>query len=62
MQQKVGRIIAAGMTKEVRFEQVHGDIINTIDEAYKKKYSSSQYLSPMVSSRARAATVKIIPC
>jgi hypothetical protein len=61
MQQKAGRIIAAGMTKEVRFEPVSGDINNAIDEAYKKKYKSSPYLSPMVSSRARAATVKIIP-
>jgi len=61
MQQKAGRIIAAGMTKEVRFEPVSGDINNAIDEAYRKKYKSSPYLSPMISSRARAATVKIIP-
>ena len=61
MQQKAGRIIAAGMTKEVTFEPVQGDINNAIDEAYKKKYSSSPYLSPMISKRARAATVKIIP-
>lgn len=61
MQQKAGRIIAAGMTKEVRFEQVQGAINNAIDEAYQKKYSSSPYLSPMISSRARSATVKITP-
>ena len=61
MQQKAGRIIAAGKTKEVTFEPVQGDINNAIDEAYKKKYSSSPYLSPMISKRARAATVKIIP-
>jgi len=61
MQQKAGRIIAAGMTKEVRLEQVPGEINNAIDEAYQKKYSSSPYLSPMISSRARSATVKIIP-
>lgn len=61
MQQKAGRIIAAGITKEVRFEQVQGEINNTIDEAYQKKYSSSPYLSPMISSRARSATVKITP-
>lgn len=61
MQQKAGRIIAAGKTKEVTFEPVQGDINNSIDEAYKKKYSSSPYLSPMISKRARAATVKIIP-
>ncbi|MBS1576248.1 MAG: DUF2255 family protein [Bacteroidetes bacterium] len=61
MQQKAGRIIAAGMTKEVRFEQVQGEINNAIDEAYRKKYGTSPYLSPMISSRARSATVKIIP-
>lgn len=61
VQQKAGRIIAAGMTKEVRFEPVSGDINDVIADAYKKKYSSSPYLSPMINSRARAATVKIIP-
>jgi hypothetical protein len=60
LQQKAGRIIAAGMTKEVRFEPVHGDINNAVDEAYKKKYSSSPYLPPMVNNRARAATMKIM--
>src|SRR6266542_2628105 len=59
--QKAGRIQAAGITKEVAFELVQGDINNAIDEAYKKKYSSSPYLSPMISNRARAATVKITP-
>src|SRR5574339_994891 len=56
VQQKAGRIIAAGMTKEVRFEQVQGDINNKIDDAYKKKYKSSPYLPPMIGDRARAAT------
>src|SRR5206468_2637220 len=54
LQQKDGRIIAAGMTKEVTFEPVQGELNNVIDEAYKKKYSSSPYLSPMISDRARA--------
>lgn len=59
--QKAGRIIAAGMTKEVSFEPVQGEISKAIDEAYKNKYGSSPYLSPMISNRARAATVKIFP-
>lgn len=59
--QKAGRIIAAGMTKEVNFEPVQGEINKAIDEAYKNKYGSSPYLSPMISNRARAATVKILP-
>jgi hypothetical protein len=61
IKQKGGRIQAAGMTKEVRFEIVQGDIINAIDQAYKKKYASSPYLSPMISDRAQSATVKITP-
>ena len=61
IQQQAGRIIAAGMTKDVTFEPAQENINNVIDEAYKKKYSSSPYLPPMISNRARAATVKIIP-
>lgn len=59
--QGAGRIIAAGMTIEVRFEAVQGNINDAIDEAYKKKYSGSPYLPPMVSKCVRAATIKIIP-
>jgi hypothetical protein len=61
MKQKAGRIQAAGMMKEVVFEPVEGDVNAQIDEAYKKKYSDSPYLSPMIGSRAKAATVKIVP-
>lgn len=59
--QKAGRIIAAGKTYEVQFEPIEGEINNRIDEAYKKKYSGSPYLSPMIGERAKAATIKIIP-
>ena len=61
MKQKAGRIQAAGMIKEVAFEPVGGDVNAQIDEAYKKKYSDSPYLSPMIGSQAKAATVKIVP-
>jgi hypothetical protein len=65
VRQKAGRIIAAGMTKEVAFEAVNGtgdDSINDqIDEAYRVKYRSSPYLKPMIGERARAATVRIVP-
>jgi hypothetical protein len=60
LRQKAGRITAAGMTKEVNFEQVDG-LNERIDEAYRAKYRSSSYLSPMIGTRARAATVRIIP-
>jgi hypothetical protein len=49
------------MTKEVSFEPVDGPINNRIDQAYRAKYHSSPYLSPMIGARARSATVKVIP-
>jgi len=61
VQQKAGRITAAGITKEVAFEPVDGKVNDRIDDAYRMKYHSSPYLSPMISKKARAATVRIMP-
>ncbi|MGA8042872.1 MAG: DUF2255 family protein [Terracidiphilus sp.] len=61
LRQKAGRIVAADMTKEVAFEPVEGAIQERIDDAYRAKYKSSPFLQPMISERARAATVKILP-
>jgi hypothetical protein len=61
MRQKAGRITAAGMTKEVSFQPVEGAMNDRIDDAYRVKYSRSEYLDSMIGARARAATVKIIP-
>ena len=73
VRQKSGRIIAAGMTREVAFEPVDGPIQDSIqdpiddpiqdriDEAYRAKYYSSPYLKPMTGTRARSATVRIMP-
>lgn len=65
VRQKAGRIIAAGMTREVTFEPVDGpgndQIGDRIDEAYRAKYRGSPYLKPMIGKRARSATVKIMP-
>ncbi|ALR06550.1 DUF2255 family protein [Xylella fastidiosa] len=61
VKQRAGRITAAGSTFDVAFEPVAGAINDAIDAAYKAKYSTSQYLRPMISERARAATVKIVP-
>lgn len=58
-EQKAGKIEAAGMTKEVGFEPVSGSINDKIDDAYRAKYANSQYLKPMISERARAATMRI---
>lgn len=60
--QKAGRISITWMTKEVHFEPVVEENLNVlIDKAYREKYSSSSYLSSMISERARAATVRIMP-
>jgi hypothetical protein len=62
VRQKAGRIKAAGITKEVIFESVdNGTINDRIDEAYRAKYTKSPYLKPMISTRARAATIRIAP-
>ena len=61
LRQKAGRITAAGMTKEVAFEPVSGSINDSIDDAYRAKYAGSPYLEPMISTRARAATVRVTP-
>lgn len=65
VRQKTGRIIAAGMTKEVAFEpvdgQASGPIQDRIDDAYRTKYHGSPYLKPMIGERARSATIRIMP-
>lgn len=61
VRQKAGRIIAAGITKEVAFEPVDGPFNDRIDVAYRAKYRESPYLSPMIGARARSATVKVMP-
>lgn len=61
IRQKAGQITSAGLKKAVTFEPIDGPINDRIDEAYKDKYRDSEYLRPMISSRARSATVKIKP-
>jgi hypothetical protein len=61
VREKAGRIIAAGMTKEVAFEPVDGSINDRIDDAYRAKYRGRPYLSPMISARARSATLEVMP-
>ena len=61
LRQKAGRIIAAGLTKEVSFEPVEGPVNDSVDDAYRSKYGGSPYLKAMIGAHARAATVKIMP-
>jgi hypothetical protein len=61
VKQRAGRITAAGMARDVAFEPVDGPIGGRIDDAYRAKYAGSSYLGSMVSERARAATIRIMP-
>jgi hypothetical protein len=61
VRQKAGRIVAAGLTKEVAFVPIDGPINDSIDDAYRAKYHGSPYLDPMIGARARSATVRIVP-
>jgi hypothetical protein len=61
LSQKAGRITAGGFAKEVAFEPVEGPVNDRIDDAYRSKYRGNSYLNPMISTRARAATIKIMP-
>ncbi|SFB63017.1 hypothetical protein SAMN05216312_1266 [Cohnella sp. OV330] len=61
IRQKAGRITIAGMTKEVSFEPIEGQTNDVIDDAYRAKYKGSPYLDSMISTRARSATVNVLP-
>ena len=61
VRQKAGRIIAAGIMKEVTFEAVDGPSNDRFDDAYRAKYHASSYLRPMIGARARSATIKVMP-
>ena len=61
LRQKAGRIRVAGMTREVDFQPADGPIQQRIDDAYRARYAGSPYLAPMISPRARAATVRVLP-
>lgn len=61
LREKAGKIVAADMTREVRFESVEGDINTQIDNAYKAKYQGSSYLNHMITGGSRNATIRIIP-
>ena len=61
MQQKAGRIAAAGLTRDVSFAPAKDAVTDRIDDAYRSKYGRSSYLAAMIGGRARAATVQITP-
>jgi hypothetical protein len=61
VRQKAGRILAAGLTREVAFEPIEGAILDRVDDGYRAKYKGSPYLNSMIGGRARSTTIKILP-
>ena len=59
--QGAGRVVLTGRSFKVRFAPVAEDLLDRIDEAYRDKYASSRYLKPMISPRARDASVEVLP-
>jgi hypothetical protein len=59
VKQKAGKIVGAGMTRQVDFEPIEGKLNDEIDEAYRKKYKNSPYLEAMISRRVTEATVMV---
>ena len=59
-----GHIRAGGVDKDVAFVEVADpDVNEAIDDAYLTKYRRyPQYVAPMVTAQARAATLKLVPC
>lgn len=58
-----GRIWAGGVEKDVTFvKESDPDINDQIDAAYHTKYRRyAQYVPPIVTPEARAATIKLVP-
>jgi hypothetical protein len=58
-----GHIRAGGVDRDVGFVDVGDSVRHPIDAAYRTKYRryGSRYVDPMVSPKARAATIKLLP-
>jgi hypothetical protein len=59
-----GHIMAGGIEKDVRFEDVAYPVLNDrIDTAFRSKYlhHGAQWVDPMVAGEARASTIKLVP-
>jgi hypothetical protein len=59
-----GHIRSDGIDKEVTFVEVTDlDINNQVDAAYRSKYGhyEAEYVDPMVTPDARAATIQLVP-
>ena len=55
-----GRIRAAGVERDVAFEDVH-DNTDAVDAGYRAKYGRSSYVDAMVTPDAAATTLRLTP-
>jgi hypothetical protein len=57
-----GIVRSSGVTHEVRFTPVHDEqLLDSVDQAYARKYHGSPYLPRMVAPEPRATTVAVTP-
>ncbi|WP_424733615.1 DUF2255 family protein [Klebsiella quasipneumoniae] len=62
MSQQAGKILVIGQEFDVLFAKPSDPELESTDtQAYQKKYSSSSYVSAMTGTRAREATIEILP-
>jgi hypothetical protein len=61
IRERAGRIIAAGLTREVVLDPAVGPINDRVDDAYRAKYRGSPYLKGMVEAPIREITIRILP-
>jgi hypothetical protein len=63
LQTRRGRIRAAGVERDVAFEEPDEGVRGAIDRAYRAKYAryGDAYVGPMIGPDAAAATFRLIP-
>lgn len=60
-ERKTGQIVVMGIACPVQFETVEASLNGRVDDAYRAKYAASRYLSSMISERAKATTLRLLP-
>ena len=61
MTQKAGRIHIDGTDYEVTFTPADDTALSAVDDAYRAKYGTSEYLAPMIAEGPRSTTVLVTP-
>jgi hypothetical protein len=62
LQTGTGILRSGGTTYEVHFAPIDdADLLERVDQAYRRKYDGSAYLPPMLASGPRATTVAVTP-